>query len=83
MNFLRGLDYDSNNDMIVFVRLQGDKAANEHEGFGALAHPNVSRQASATLTACPNRNHLWCIGGEFFGEDGRAVPNSKFTTSQY
>ena len=32
-----------------------------------------SRLASATLTACPNGNHLWCIGGEFFSEDGKAV----------
>ena len=32
-----------------------------------------SRRANATLTACPNGNHLWCIGGEFFSEDGKAV----------
>ena len=32
-----------------------------------------SRRANATLTACPNGSHLWCIGGEFFSEDGRAV----------
>jgi len=32
-----------------------------------------SRRANATLTACPNGNHLWCIGGEFFSEDNRAV----------
>ncbi|KAF7427847.1 hypothetical protein PC9H_007063 [Pleurotus ostreatus] len=31
-----------------------------------------SRRANATLTACPNGNHLWCIGGEFFSDDGRA-----------
>ncbi|KAF5315232.1 hypothetical protein D9619_006973 [Psilocybe cf. subviscida] len=31
-----------------------------------------SRRANATLTACPNGNHLWSIGGEFFSEDGRA-----------
>ncbi|KAF5347577.1 hypothetical protein D9756_010671 [Leucocoprinus leucothites] len=31
-----------------------------------------SRRANATLTPCPNGNHLWCIGGEFFSEDGRA-----------
>ncbi|KAF8164705.1 hypothetical protein B0H34DRAFT_686248 [Crassisporium funariophilum] len=31
-----------------------------------------SRRANATLTACPIGNHLWCIGGEFFSEDGRA-----------
>ena len=32
-----------------------------------------SRRANATLTACPQGNHLWSIGGEFFSEDGRAV----------
>lgn len=31
-----------------------------------------SRRANATLTACPNGNHLWSIGGEFFSEDGKA-----------
>ncbi|KAF8522643.1 hypothetical protein BU17DRAFT_44591 [Hysterangium stoloniferum] len=31
-----------------------------------------SRRANATLTACPSGNHLWCIGGEFFSEDGKA-----------
>ncbi|PPQ88882.1 hypothetical protein CVT25_009117 [Psilocybe cyanescens] len=31
-----------------------------------------SRRANATLTTCPNGNHLWCIGGEFFSEDGKA-----------
>ncbi|KAI0029525.1 galactose oxidase [Vararia minispora EC-137] len=31
-----------------------------------------SRRANATLTPCPNGNHLWCIGGEFFSEDNRA-----------
>ena len=32
-----------------------------------------SRRANATLTPCPNGNHLWCIGGEFFSDDGKAV----------
>ncbi|KAF8609724.1 galactose oxidase [Ceratobasidium sp. AG-I] len=31
-----------------------------------------SRRASSTLTACPNGNHLWCIGGEYFSDDGKA-----------
>jgi hypothetical protein len=41
-----------------------------------------SRRANATLTTCPNGNHLWCIGGEFFSEDGKAVgdvpPSQKY-----
>jgi hypothetical protein len=32
-----------------------------------------SRRANATLTPCPNGNHLWCIGGEFFSENKKAV----------
>jgi len=32
------------------------------------------------LMTFPDGNHLWCIGGEFFSEDGRAVRNFKFTT---
>lgn len=31
------------------------------------------RRANATLTPCPSGNYLWCIGGEFFSEDGKAV----------
>ncbi|KAI5118743.1 hypothetical protein M0805_008143 [Coniferiporia weirii] len=31
-----------------------------------------SRRANATLTACPSGNYLWCIGGEFFSDDGKA-----------
>ncbi len=36
-----------------------------------------SRRANATLTPCPNGNHLWCIGGEFFSEDGKAVSRKR------
>ncbi|KAK0190088.1 galactose oxidase [Armillaria mellea] len=32
-----------------------------------------SRRANASLTACPNGNHLWSIGGEFFSDDGKAL----------
>ncbi|KAN0085624.1 hypothetical protein V8E55_006758 [Tylopilus felleus] len=31
-----------------------------------------SRRANATLTTCPNGNHLWSVGGEYFSEDGKA-----------
>ncbi|KAK0491994.1 galactose oxidase [Armillaria luteobubalina] len=31
-----------------------------------------TRRANASLTACPNGNHLWCIGGEFFSDDNKA-----------
>ena len=32
-----------------------------------------SRRANATLTPDPSGNYLWCIGGEYFSEDGKAV----------
>ncbi|KAL5492045.1 KEL3_1 [Sanghuangporus weigelae] len=31
-----------------------------------------SRRANATLTPCPSGSYLWCIGGEFFSDDGKA-----------
>ncbi|CAE7223491.1 unnamed protein product [Rhizoctonia solani] len=31
-----------------------------------------SRRANSTLTVCPSGNYLWCIGGEYFSEDGKA-----------
>ncbi|KAF8423442.1 hypothetical protein L210DRAFT_3570260 [Boletus edulis BED1] len=37
-----------------------------------LVHGLPSRRANVTLTACPNGSHLWCIGGEYFSEDGKA-----------
>jgi len=44
-----------------------------HSVTEELVESPPSRRANATLTACPNGNHLWCIGGEFFSEDGKAV----------
>ncbi|PPQ95943.1 hypothetical protein CVT26_016109 [Gymnopilus dilepis] len=43
-----------------------------HSVTEELVEGPPSRRANATLTACPNGNHLWCIGGEFFSEDNRA-----------
>lgn len=43
-----------------------------HKVTEELVEGPPSRRANATLTACPNGNHLWCIGGEFFSEDGKA-----------
>ncbi|KAF8878772.1 hypothetical protein BD779DRAFT_1613006 [Infundibulicybe gibba] len=46
------------------------KSKNEDDDEDLEGPP--SRRANATLTACPNGNHLWCIGGEFFSEDKKA-----------
>ncbi|ETW77675.1 hypothetical protein HETIRDRAFT_163661 [Heterobasidion irregulare TC 32-1] len=43
-----------------------------HAVVEELVEGPPSRRANATLTACPTGNHLWCIGGEFFGDDGKA-----------
>ena len=45
----------------------------KHKVTEELVEGPPSRRANATLTPCPNGNHLWCIGGEFFSEDGKAV----------
>lgn len=44
-----------------------------HKVTEELVEGPPSRRTSATLTACPNGNHLWFIGGEFFSEDHKAV----------
>ena len=45
---------------------------NAHKVTEELVEP-PSRRANATFTPCPVGNYLWCIGGEFFSEDGNAV----------
>ncbi|PPQ75922.1 hypothetical protein CVT24_002504 [Panaeolus cyanescens] len=53
-----------------------DKMRKEWEAAHTVTEELVegppTRRANASLTACPNGNHLWCIGGEFFSEDGKA-----------
>ncbi|KAI0821821.1 hypothetical protein BC628DRAFT_1392327 [Trametes gibbosa] len=43
-----------------------------HKVTEELVEGPPSRRANATLTPCPNGNHLWSIGGEFFSDDGKA-----------
>ncbi|KAF5328922.1 hypothetical protein D9758_016822 [Tetrapyrgos nigripes] len=45
------------------MRVEWEEA---HKVTEELVEGPPSRRANATLTACPNGNHLWCIGGEFF-----------------
>ncbi|KAI0078590.1 galactose oxidase [Panus rudis PR-1116 ss-1] len=44
----------------------------KHKVTEELVEGPPSRRANATLTPCPNGNHLWCIGGEYFSDDGKA-----------
>ncbi|KAI0090113.1 hypothetical protein BDY19DRAFT_751077 [Irpex rosettiformis] len=43
-----------------------------HKVTEELVEGPPSRRANATVTPCPVGNYLWCIGGEFFSEDGKA-----------
>ena len=52
------------------MRLEWEQA---HTVTEEVVEGPPSKRANATLTACPNGNHLWCIGGEYFSEDGKAV----------
>lgn len=51
------------------MRLEWEEA---HTVTEEVVEGPPSKRANATLTACPNGNHLWCIGGEYFSEDGKA-----------
>lgn len=57
-----------------------------HKVTEELVEGPPSRRANATFTPCPVGNYLWCIGGEFFSEDGQAVSYfkcSKPTIAKY
>ncbi|KAG0698891.1 hypothetical protein DFH29DRAFT_939202 [Suillus ampliporus] len=43
-----------------------------HNVTEELVEGPPSRRANATLTPCPSGNYLWCVGGEFFSDDGKA-----------
>ncbi|KAJ7343500.1 galactose oxidase [Mycena albidolilacea] len=65
-------DEDSDDDLegiLEKLRVEWEEA---HKVTEELADGPPSRRANATLTACPTGNNLWCIGGEFFSEDGKA-----------
>ncbi|KAF8815471.1 hypothetical protein BYT27DRAFT_7249132 [Phlegmacium glaucopus] len=64
----KGNDSDTDDDDLEGI-LEKEEAHTVTEEF---VEGPPSRRANATLTACPNGGHLWCIGGEFFSEDGRA-----------
>ncbi|KAF8810792.1 galactose oxidase [Phlegmacium glaucopus] len=51
---------------------KGSSTTEAHTVTEELVEGPPSRRANATLKACPNGGHLWCIGGEFFSDDGRA-----------
>ncbi|KAG6370868.1 galactose oxidase [Boletus reticuloceps] len=56
-------------DILEQLRQEWEAA---HTVTEELVEGPPSRRVNATLTACPNGNHIWCIGGEYFSEDGKA-----------
>lgn len=44
-----------------------------HKVTEELVEGPPSQRANATLVPCPSGNSIWCIGGEFFSEDNKAV----------
>jgi hypothetical protein len=52
------------------MRLEWETA---HKVTEELVEGPPSRRANATFIPCPSGNYLWCIGGEFFSEDKKAV----------
>ncbi|KAF8817023.1 hypothetical protein BYT27DRAFT_7247894 [Phlegmacium glaucopus] len=70
----KGNDSDTDDDDIEGTLEKMRKEWEEaHTVTEELVEGPPSRRANTTLTACPNGGHLWCIGGELFSEDGRAV----------
>ncbi|KAG6848999.1 hypothetical protein H0H93_012084 [Arthromyces matolae] len=77
----KGKDSDDDDDdlegILEKMRREWEEA---HTVTEELVEGPPSRRANATLTACPNGNHLWCIGGEFFSDDGKADEWRKFVS---
>ncbi|KAK7443217.1 Kelch repeat-containing protein 3 [Stygiomarasmius scandens] len=63
---------DNDEDLESILEKMRKEWEETHAVTEELVEGPPSRRANATLTPCPNGNHLWCIGGEFFSEDGKA-----------
>ncbi|KAF7322962.1 Galactose oxidase [Mycena chlorophos] len=71
----RKADSDSDDDqdleaILEKLRVEWEEA---HKVTEEIADGPPSRRANCTFVPCPTgSNHLWCIGGEFFSDDGKA-----------
>ncbi|KAJ3551695.1 hypothetical protein NM688_g4559 [Phlebia brevispora] len=63
---------DDDQDLEAILEKMRRDWEDAHRVTEELVEGPPSRRANATLTPCPVGNHLWCIGGEFFSEDGKA-----------
>ncbi|KAG9311923.1 hypothetical protein JVU11DRAFT_8184 [Chiua virens] len=68
----RDKDDDDDDDLEGILEKMRQEWEAAHAVTEELVEGPPSRRANATLTACPNGNHLWCIGGEYFSDDGKA-----------
>ncbi|KAH9061824.1 galactose oxidase [Lactarius deliciosus] len=65
-------DFDDDQDLEAILENIRREWEESHAVTEELVEGPPSRRANATLTACPSGDHLWCIGGEFFSQDGKA-----------
>ncbi|KAG6915440.1 hypothetical protein DXG01_011470 [Tephrocybe rancida] len=68
----KGKDDDDDDDLEGILEKMRREWEEAHTVTEELVEGPPSRRANATLTPCPNGNHLWCIGGELFSDDGKA-----------
>lgn len=65
-------DDESDDDLESVLEQMRREWEDAHKVTEEVAMGPPSRRANATLTPCPNGAHIWCIGGEFFSDDGKA-----------
>ncbi|KAH9980749.1 hypothetical protein BJV74DRAFT_887573 [Russula compacta] len=65
-------EFDDDQDLEAILENIRREWEAAHAVTEELVEGPPSRRANATLTTCPSGDYLWCIGGEFFSEDGKA-----------
>ncbi|KAI0246941.1 hypothetical protein BJV78DRAFT_1250109 [Lactifluus subvellereus] len=65
-------EFDDDQDLEAILENIRREWEEAHAVIDELVEGPPSRRANATLTACPSGDFLWCIGGEFFSQDGKA-----------
>ncbi|CAE6410501.1 hypothetical protein BN14_00653 [Rhizoctonia solani AG-1 IB] len=63
---------DPDDDLEAILEQMRQDWEKAHKVTEEISTGPPSRRANSTLTACPSGNYLWCIGGEYFSEDGKA-----------
>ncbi|KAF8340469.1 uncharacterized protein EI90DRAFT_2906953 [Cantharellus anzutake] len=63
---------DDDEDLEAILEKMRIEWEEKHRVTEEISDGPPSRRANATLTPDPSGNYLWCIGGEYFSEDGKA-----------